>query len=179
MGEGAGRQEREGREQLDVVVTEEPQTDRDRDHCRREPEPQVDVALTVERMLRAVTPGARELPQQRQVAPDERGGHRDEHHPDRGRERLHAEVRPVAQHGPVEEVAGTDDRGTDQGRHREAERDRGDAALPASTSEQIDDREQCGRARPFGQRRERDGNARSGAAPVSVPAASPPSSTAT
>ena len=100
-------------------MAEEAQADPHRQRSREQPDPQVGVALAVERRLATLVPHARQLPQQREVARGEAERHQHEHGDDENRSAVHAEVRTIPEHRPVEELARADGQG--DGRDRDAE----------------------------------------------------------
>ena len=159
------REQRERRNELHVVVAEEPQPDRDRQRGGEHPEPQIGVALAVERRFATRAPRARELPQQCEVARRECQRHQDEHGDDDHRPGVHAEVRAVAEHRPIEQLARADGQRDGSDRNAEPEGNRAHAALPARTGEQVHDGKKGGCAGLFRQRRDGDGGSGRAAAP--------------
>ena len=148
-------------------MPEEAEPDRHRECGGREPDPEIGVGTgellvgsgTVDSRRRrplAVAPGARQRPDDRQVAGDERERHdqeQAEHVHGRGSE---PEVRAVAEQRPEEQLARSDEERHDRDRDREPGRGLTDPPLPAGAPHQVDHGQERGGAGLLGQRRNRD-----------------------
>ena len=148
--------EHEGRQELQVVVAEEAETDRDRQDGRQEPEPEVRVAAA---LGAAFAPRAREVPHDRQVHHREGRRHEDERQQDQAPEPADAEVAAVADRRPEEQLTGADEERDDCQRQRETAECVGRAAPASLPPHEVEHREERRGARLFCKRGERDGGA--------------------
>ena len=129
----AGGDQAQRRQELQVVVAEEPQADRHRAaRAGEQPQPEIGVGATRTAPVDATRVGSVHTIGRLHATKRERH-HREqaEHVRRRG---LEPEVRAVAEHGPEQEVARSDEERDDRERDREAAARVGDAAATAASS---------------------------------------------